>query len=76
LPRLVVIGLGKHSDTVSRWFESFPRDNTRDKTEYWNYCLVFQLNNGGRAGTDAKFVGAIDSRGNTVVGAENNMDWN
>jgi len=76
LPRLVVIGLGKHSDTVNRWFEVFPRDNTRDKTEYWNYCLVFQLNNGGRAGSDAKFVGVIDSRGNTVVGAESNMDWN
>ena len=76
LPRLVVIGLGKNSDTVNKWFENFPRDNTRDKTEYWNYCLVFQLNNGGRAGSDAKFVGVIDSRGNTVVGAEGNMDWN
>jgi prepilin-type N-terminal cleavage/methylation domain-containing protein len=76
LPRLVVIGLGKYSDTVNKWFENFPRDNTRDKSEYWNYCLVFQLNNGGRAGSDAKFVGVIDSRGNTVVGAENNMDWN
>lgn len=76
LPRLVVIGLGKNSDTVSKWFENFPRDNTRDKTEYRNYCLVFQLNNGGRAGTDAKFVGVIDPSGNTVVGTENNMDWN
>ena len=71
-----MIGLGKYSDTVNKWFENFPRDNTRDKTEYWNYCLVFQLNNGGRAGSDAKFVGVIDSRGNTVVGAESNMDWN
>jgi len=76
LPRLVVIGLGKNSDTVSKWFENFPRDNTRDKTEYRNYCLVFQLNNGGRAGTDAKFVGVIDPSGNTIVGTENNMDWN
>ncbi|MBQ6925455.1 MAG: prepilin-type N-terminal cleavage/methylation domain-containing protein [Kiritimatiellae bacterium] len=76
LPRLVVIGLGKNSDTVNRWFEVFPRDNTLDKTKYWNYCLVFQMNNGGRAGSDAKFVGVIDSRGNTVVGAEGNMDWN
>ena len=76
LPRLVVIGLGKHSDTVNKWFESFPRDNTRDKTEYWNYCLVFQLDNGGRAGSGAKFVGVIDSRGNPAVSAEGNMDWN
>ena len=76
LPRLVVIGLGKYSDTVNKWFENFPRDNSRDKTEYRNYCLVFQLNNGGRAGSDAKFVGVIDPSGNTVVGAENNMDWN
>ena len=76
LPRLIVIGLGKNSDTVNKWFENFPRDNTLDKTAYRNYCLVFQLNNGGRAGTDAKFVGVIDSRGNTVVGAESNMDWN
>lgn len=76
LPRLVVIGLGKNSDTVNKWFENFPRDNTLDKTAYRNYCLVFQLNNGGRAGSDAKFVGVIDSRGNTVVGAESNMDWN
>ena len=76
LPRLIVIGLGKNSDTVNKWFENFPRDNTLDQTAYRNYCLVFQLNNGGRAGTDAKFVGVIDPSGNTVVGAENNMDWN
>ena len=76
LPRLVVIGLGKYSDTVNKYFDAFPRDGTRDKTEYWNYCLVFQLNNGGRAGSDAKFVGVVDSRGNPAVSAEGNMDWN
>ena len=76
LPRLVVIGLGKNSDTVNEFFTTCPRDTTRPKTEYWNYCLVFQLNNGGRAGSDAKFVGVIDSRGNTPNGVEGNMDWN
>lgn len=76
LPRLVVIGLGKNSDTVNKFFSACPRDNTLSKHDYWNYCLVFQLNNGGRGGSDAKFVGVIDSRGNTPNGVENNMDWN
>ena len=76
LPRLVVIGLGKNSDTVNKFFTACPRDNTLGKTEYWNYCLVFQLNNGGRGGSDAKFVGVIDSRGNPPNTIEGNMDWN
>lgn len=76
LPRLVVVGLGKNSDTVNKLFTDCPRDNTLDKTQYWNYCLVFQLNNGGRGGSDARFVGVIDSRGNTPNAVEGNMDWN
>ncbi|MBO7399262.1 MAG: prepilin-type N-terminal cleavage/methylation domain-containing protein [Kiritimatiellae bacterium] len=74
--RLIVLGLGRDTETNTKFFENQPRCMTLDKTHYRNYLLVFQLNNGqGNQGTTAKFVGVLDPAGNTAKQAQYNADW-
>lgn len=74
--RLVVVGLGRDTETNTKYFENQPRCMTLDKTHYRNYLLVFQMNNGqGNEGTAVKFVGVLDPAGNTAKQAQYAADW-
>ncbi|MBO4286586.1 MAG: prepilin-type N-terminal cleavage/methylation domain-containing protein [Kiritimatiellae bacterium] len=74
--RLVVLGLGRDTETNTKYFENQPRCMTLDKTHYRNYLLVFQMNNGqGNQGTTVKFVGVLDPAGNTAKQAQYAADW-
>mgnify|MGYP002868849392 CR=1 FL=1 len=74
--RLVVVGMGRDTETTTKLFENAPRCPTLDKTHYRNYLLVFQMNNGtGNTGTTVKFVGVLDPQGNTAKQALYTADW-
>ena len=74
--RLVVVGLGRDTETNTKFFENQPRCMTLDKTRYRNYLLVFQMNNGqGNQGTTVRFAGVLDPAGNTAKQAQYNADW-
>ena len=74
--RLVVVGLGRDTETTNKCFENAPRCPTLGKKHYRNYLLVFQMNNGqGNGGTAVKFVGVIDPTGATAKSAQYDSDW-
>lgn len=74
--RLVVVGMGRDTETTTKFFENAPRCPLLSKEHYRNYLLVFQMNNGtGNSGTTVKFVGVIDPLGNTAKQAQYTADW-
>ncbi len=74
--RLVVVGLGRDTETTNKYFENAPRCPTLNKKYYRNYLLVFQMNNGqGNGGYTVKFVGVLDPTGATAKSAQYNADW-
>jgi hypothetical protein len=74
--RLIVFGLGRSSDVTAKLFQTPPKMKTVDNTSYNNYLLVFSMKNGtGNSGLETKFVGVIDSEGNTAKAAQYDLDW-
>jgi prepilin-type N-terminal cleavage/methylation domain-containing protein len=74
--RLIVFGLGRDTETSTKFFESHPRCMTLSKRHYRNYLLVFQLNNGqGNKGVKVTFVGVLDPEGKTAKSAQYSADW-
>lgn len=75
-PRLVLFGLGRSTDLTGKLFETPPRYDGLDKTEYRNYILVFSMLNGtGNTGSKVSFVGVLTPEGNTAKGQTYSVDW-
>lgn len=75
-PRLVLFGLGRTTDLTGKLFETPPRYDGLDKTEYRNYILVFSMLNGtGNTGSKVTFAGVLTPEGNTAKGQTYSVDW-